>query len=112
MQRPHKRLRLDTTSPRSFERSAEFLVEIFLKTRDGHIEAQDFRRKAVLGAEFLRPCDPPLPFVRRHGAMRYGAIRHGAIIRPPSPVAQCRATSLETGMPTSRGHFLSSSVVA
>src|SRR3979490_114104 len=100
MERPRTRLRLapPSRSLRFFERSAEFLVELFLKTCDDHIEAQDFRCKAVLSAEFLRPCNPPLPFVLRHvalghGAMRYGAIRHGAIIRPPSPAAQCRARS-------------------
>src|ERR1700730_148507 len=98
MQRPSKGLRLDTTSPgtRSLERSAEFLVEIFLKTRDDHIEAQYFPGKAVLGAEYLRPCNPPLPFVLRLGATRDGAIRHGVIISPPSPGAQCPAARPES----------------
>jgi len=52
-------------------------VEIFLKVRDGHIEAEDFRSKAVLGAKFLRPSNSPLPFV-----LRLAANRHGPIISP------------------------------
>jgi hypothetical protein len=87
--RPRKGLRVcggaNRPSARSFERppderSAKFPVEISLKTHNGHIEAQDFRRKAVLGAEFLRPCNPPLPFVPRHAL-----IRHGGIISPLLP---------------------------
>src|SRR5258708_35943057 len=65
------RVRCDTTSPgaRPFERSAELLVEFFLKTRDGPVKAQDFRCKGVVDAEFFRPCDTPLPFAPRHGAI-------------------------------------------
>jgi hypothetical protein len=54
---------------RSWQRFGEFAGETFLKVRDRHIEAQDFRGETVLNAKFLRPLDPPLPFVLRHAAI-------------------------------------------
>jgi hypothetical protein len=46
-----------------------------LKTRDGPVEAQNFRGECVLRAKLLRSRDPPLPFV----------VRHRPIIRPRFP---------------------------
>jgi hypothetical protein len=76
--RPRKGLRCYTSSTST--RSSEFPVEISLEKRNDHIEAQNLRGKAVLGAKFLRPFNPALPFVLRHDP-----IRHGAIISPGLP---------------------------
>src|SRR6266851_2224083 len=43
------------------EQSGEFTIKTFLKARNGTVEAQDLRCKAILGTEFLRPGNPTLP---------------------------------------------------
>jgi hypothetical protein len=50
---------------------AQFRIEPFLKARNRRIEAQDFRRKTVLGAKFLRPRNPTLEFVLCHGPIQH-----------------------------------------
>ena len=59
----------------SSAQASNFPVEPFLKARNRRIKAQNFHCKTVLRAKFLRPRNPPLPFVPR-----FGPIRHTPII--------------------------------
>src|SRR5260370_15853412 len=91
----------DFASPviRPLERVRKFSVEIFLKTRNRHIEAQDFPGKGILGAKLPRPRNPPLPFAL------HAAIRHGAIIGPRR-LPRNAGHRPRKGPRTSRGNLL------